>query len=86
MDKCKVLDKKMRGSHSLSYLGALVVVVIGNKMLDECLSSKREFAINVVLLEDNTYGWSRPFVQAAVERAIEADRQQNVDHGRSKVR
>ncbi|KAM9391742.1 guanylyl cyclase C [Pholidichthys leucotaenia] len=37
--------------------------------------------MNVVLLEDNTYKWSQPFVQAAVERAIELDKLENRKHG-----
>ncbi|XP_057717075.1 guanylyl cyclase C [Corythoichthys intestinalis] len=67
----------MGGFNSLPYLGVLVMAVIGNKMLDECLSSKRKFAMNVVLLEDNTYEWSLPFVKAAVQRAIEEDTMEN---------
>lgn len=53
------------------------MAVAANQMLDECLSKKHKFTMNVVLLEDNTYEWSRPFVQAAVEQAIEKDRLQN---------
>ncbi|XP_033998173.1 heat-stable enterotoxin receptor [Trematomus bernacchii] len=71
----------MYSSHSLPYLGVLVMVVVANKMLEECLSSKREFTMNVVLLEDDTYGWSRKFVQSALEAAIEEDRQENIKHG-----
>lgn len=67
--------------HSLLYLGVLIMAVVGNKMLDECLASNRTYTINVVLLEDNTYAWSRPYVEAAVERAIEKDRQENIKHG-----
>ncbi|KAM4530764.1 guanylyl cyclase C [Odontesthes bonariensis] len=67
--------------HSLPYLGVLVMVVVANNMLDKCLSSKRQYTMNVVLLEDNTYGWSRPFVQKAVEQAIEADRLENLNNG-----
>ncbi|XP_061158821.1 guanylyl cyclase C isoform X1 [Syngnathus typhle] len=74
---------KMRGLNSLPYLGMLVMAVMGNKMLDDCLASKRRFAMNVVLLEDNTYGWSRPFVEAAVARAIEEDRKENIKHNLS---
>ncbi|XP_022624722.1 heat-stable enterotoxin receptor-like [Seriola dumerili] len=66
--------------HSLLYLGVLITAVVANKMLDECLSSNRTYTINVVLLEDNTYAWSRPFVEAAVERAIEEDRLENIKH------
>ncbi|XP_061557320.1 guanylyl cyclase C [Phycodurus eques] len=73
----------MSGFSSLPYLGVLVIAVIGNKMLDDCLSSKPRFTMNVVLLEDNTYAWSRPFVQAAVERAIEEDRKENIKHNLS---
>ncbi|XP_061605467.1 guanylyl cyclase C isoform X5 [Phyllopteryx taeniolatus] len=73
----------MSGFSSLPYLGVLVIAVIGNKLLDDCLSSKPRFTMNVVLLEDNTYAWSRPFVQAAVERAIEEDRKENIKHNLS---
>ncbi|CAJ1075834.1 heat-stable enterotoxin receptor [Xyrichtys novacula] len=68
-------------THSLPYLGVLIMSVVGNKMLRECLSSNRTYTMNVVLLEDNTYEWSRPFVQLAVERAIEADRLENQRRG-----
>ncbi|KAK5856644.1 hypothetical protein PBY51_008227 [Eleginops maclovinus] len=71
----------MYSSHSLPYLGVLVMAVVANKMLEECLSSKREITMNVVLLEDDTYGWSRRFVQKAVKEAIEVDRQENIKHG-----
>lgn len=64
--------------HSLLYLGVLIMTVT-NKMLDDCLSVKVN--MNVVLLEDNTYGWSLPYVKEAVEQAIEKDRQENVKHG-----
>lgn len=57
------------------------MAAVANKMLDDCLSSKREYTMNVVLLEDNNYEWSRPYVQAAVQRAIEEDRQENMNHG-----
>uniref|UniRef100_A0A3Q3EE84 Guanylate cyclase n=1 Tax=Labrus bergylta TaxID=56723 RepID=A0A3Q3EE84_9LABR len=67
----------MHSPVSLPLLGVLMTAVVANKMLDECLSSKRNFTLNVVLLEDNTHEWSRPFVQLAVERAIEADRLEN---------
>ncbi|XP_072224711.1 guanylyl cyclase C [Leuresthes tenuis] len=67
--------------HSLPYLGVLIMVAAASKMLDKCLSSNRRYTMNVVLLEDNTYGWSRPFVQKAVEQAIEADRLENLNHG-----
>ncbi|KAK5885352.1 hypothetical protein CesoFtcFv8_019068 [Champsocephalus esox] len=71
----------MYSSHSLPYLGVLVMAVVANKMLEECLSSKREFTMNVVLLEDESYGWSRKSVQSALEAAIEEDRQENIKHG-----
>ncbi|KAM8723242.1 guanylyl cyclase C [Acanthopagrus schlegelii] len=70
----------MRSSHCLFYLGMLIVAVVANKMLDDCLSSKRKYTMNVVLLEDNTYAWSRPFVEEAVKRAIEEDRLENIKH------
>uniref|UniRef100_A0A3B5RBD2 Guanylate cyclase n=1 Tax=Xiphophorus maculatus TaxID=8083 RepID=A0A3B5RBD2_XIPMA len=65
----------------LGVMGVLGVVASGHKMLDDCLASDRKYKMNVVLLEDNTYEWSRPFVQRAVEHAIEKDRQKNVDNG-----
>ncbi|KAM4717359.1 guanylyl cyclase C [Anableps anableps] len=68
-------------SDCLLYLGVLVMVVSGNKMLEDCLTSNRKYKMNVVLLEDNNYEWSRPFVQNAVEQAIEKDRQENIDNG-----
>lgn len=71
----------MSGTNILLYLGILVVAVSTNKMLDECLSGNRKYTMNVVLLEDNTYEWNRPFVQAAVQRAIEEDRLENKKHG-----
>ncbi|XP_041813009.1 heat-stable enterotoxin receptor [Chelmon rostratus] len=70
----------MYSLHGLLYLGALVMAVVANKMLDDCLSANHEYTMNVVLLEDNTYEWSRPFVQAAVEQAIEEDRLENINH------
>ncbi|XP_029294490.1 heat-stable enterotoxin receptor [Cottoperca gobio] len=70
----------MFSSHSLPYLGVLIMAVVANNMLDECLSSNRRYTMNVVLLEDDTYGWSRPFVQKAVEEAIEEDRLENIKH------
>lgn len=79
--KRKIFWIKMCSSNSLPYLGVMVMAVVANKMLDECLSSNRKYTMNVVLLEDNSYGWSRPFVQAAVERAIEEDRQENINKG-----
>uniref|UniRef100_A0A3P8SZ86 Guanylate cyclase n=1 Tax=Amphiprion percula TaxID=161767 RepID=A0A3P8SZ86_AMPPE len=71
----------MYSLHTLHYLGVLVVVVVGNQMLDDCLSSNRTYTMNVVLLEDTTYAWSLSLVQAAVERAIEQDKQENIKEG-----
>lgn len=71
----------MHGWHSLLYLGVLATVAISNKMLDECLKSNPKYTMNVVLLEDNTYEWSRPLVQRAVEQAIEKDKQENINSG-----
>ncbi|KAF7645951.1 hypothetical protein LDENG_00195750 [Lucifuga dentata] len=68
----------MYSSHTLLHLGVLIVVVVASQMLDDCLSSNRKYTMNVVLLEDNTYQWSRRYVQAAVERAIEEDRKINI--------
>ncbi|CAB1415229.1 unnamed protein product [Pleuronectes platessa] len=71
----------MHSAHSLLYLAVLIGGgVVGHKMLDDCLSSRRKYTINVVLLEDNTYEWSRPLVQAAVENAIEEDTLENIDN------
>uniref|UniRef100_A0A3B4Z7J4 Guanylate cyclase n=1 Tax=Stegastes partitus TaxID=144197 RepID=A0A3B4Z7J4_9TELE len=63
----------MYSSHAVHYLAALIAVAVGNQMLDDCLASRRNYTMNVVLLEDNTYKWSLSLVQAAVERAIEQD-------------
>ncbi|XP_034749148.1 heat-stable enterotoxin receptor [Etheostoma cragini] len=68
----------MYSSHCLPYLGVLIVAVVADQMLEDCLN--RKYIMNVVVLEDNTYAWSRPFVQAAVERAIEEDWQENLKH------
>ncbi|XP_061701994.1 guanylyl cyclase C [Syngnathoides biaculeatus] len=64
----------MSGFSTLACLGVLVVAVIGNKMLDDCLTSKRKFSMNVVLLEDNMY----TSVQTAVKQAILADAAENL--------
>lgn len=71
----------MLNAHGLLLLGVLVAAAAANKVLDECLKGNKKYAMNVVLLEDDTYEWSRPFVQAAVERAIEEDRRENDRHG-----
>ncbi|XP_075888368.1 guanylyl cyclase C [Nelusetta ayraudi] len=71
----------MHVSLSLLCLGICTLAVFGNKMLDECLLWNPKYTMNVVVLEDNTYAWSRPFVQKAVEDAIEEDRQENDKHG-----
>lgn len=55
------------------------MVAAGSKFLDNC--NARKYKMNVVLLEDNNYEWSRPFVENAVEKAIEKDRQENLNHG-----
>lgn len=73
----------MYSSQTLLHMGVWIVAVVANKMLDDCLSSNHTYTINVVLLEDNTYEWSRPYVQAAVEQAIEEDRMLNIEHGMS---
>ncbi|XP_020782806.2 LOW QUALITY PROTEIN: guanylyl cyclase C [Boleophthalmus pectinirostris] len=72
---------KMSISQSLFCLWILIVTTTANLMLDSCLTQKYAYRINVVLLEDNTYEWSRPYVQAAVEQAIEEDRLENERHG-----
>ncbi|KAM9345724.1 guanylyl cyclase C [Symphorus nematophorus] len=71
----------MYSSHTLLYLGMLIMAVAANKMLEQCIRGKHKYTMNVVLLEDNTYEWSRPFVEAAVKRAIEEDRLENEKHG-----
>lgn len=71
----------MHVSLTLLCLGIWMLAAFGNKMLDECLFRKPKYTMNVVLLEDNTYAWSRPFVQKAVEDAIEKDRLENDKHG-----
>lgn len=71
----------MCNSKTLFFLGILVVVVVANKMLDDCISGDHKYTMNVVLLEDNTYEWSRPFVQAAVEQAIQKDKLENEKYG-----
>uniref|UniRef100_A0A3B3XLE2 Guanylate cyclase n=1 Tax=Poecilia mexicana TaxID=48701 RepID=A0A3B3XLE2_9TELE len=70
----------MRSWVCLLYLGAVGLVAAGHKMLDDCLASNRKYKMNVVVLEDNNFEWSRPFVQTAVEQAIEKDRQKNIDN------
>uniref|UniRef100_A0A7N8X6L2 Guanylate cyclase n=1 Tax=Mastacembelus armatus TaxID=205130 RepID=A0A7N8X6L2_9TELE len=70
----------MYSSYSLPYLGVLILAAFANDLLDECLSSNRSYTMNVVLLEDNTYEWSREFVQEAVEQAIEKDWLENIKH------
>ncbi|XP_071758151.2 guanylyl cyclase C [Centroberyx gerrardi] len=67
----------MYSAHSLPYLGVLIVAVAANQMLDNCWSSKPNYTMNVVLLEDNTYEWSLEYVKAAVLRAIEIDKERN---------
>lgn len=69
-------------THSLPYLGVLLVAVVGNQILDDCLSSTPKYTMNVVLLEDDTYEWSLPYVQAAVLRAIEIDKKRNNASGK----
>lgn len=66
----------MYGLQSLLFLGTLTMLV-SNDMLDDCLESNPRYTMNVVLLEDNTYEWSRPFVQEAVEGAIKKDAEEN---------
>uniref|UniRef100_A0A8D0DEX4 Guanylate cyclase n=1 Tax=Sander lucioperca TaxID=283035 RepID=A0A8D0DEX4_SANLU len=51
--------------YNLPYLGVLIMAVVANQTLEDCLN--RKYTMNVVVLEDNNYKWSRPFVQAAVE-------------------
>lgn len=65
----------------LPYLGVLIVTAVANKILDDCISSNPKYTLNVVLLEDNDYEWSLQYVKSAVERAIEEDRQENINQG-----
>ncbi|XP_074553006.1 guanylyl cyclase C [Halichoeres trimaculatus] len=60
----------------------MLLIVSGgaNKMLRDCLTSKRTYMINVVHLEDST-DQSRPSVKQVVQQAIEADRQENEKRG-----
>uniref|UniRef100_A0A672ZG82 Guanylate cyclase n=1 Tax=Sphaeramia orbicularis TaxID=375764 RepID=A0A672ZG82_9TELE len=71
----------MYSSHSFLYLGVLIMAVVANKMLDDCITKKPLYSMNVVLLEDNTYAWSRPFVEAAVKQAIAEDSLKNAALG-----
>lgn len=71
----------MLNAHTLLQLGVVLAAVAANRLLDECLRGNKKYTMNVVLLEDDAYDWSRPFVQAAVERAIEEDRRENDRHG-----
>lgn len=73
----------MRVSLTLHCLGIWMLAAFGNKMLEDCLKKERKYTMNVVVLEDNTYAWSRPFVQKAVEDAIEEDRLENDRYGTS---
>ncbi|XP_029913000.1 heat-stable enterotoxin receptor [Myripristis murdjan] len=68
-------------THGLPYLAVLLVAVVGNQILDKCLSSTPNYTMNVVLLEDDTYEWSLRYVQAAVLRAIEIDKKRNSASG-----
>ncbi|XP_072299840.1 guanylyl cyclase C [Eucyclogobius newberryi] len=72
---------KMSISERLFYLWMLVVAGTAHHMLEKCLVHKYVYWINVVLLEDTAYEWSRPYVQAAVEQAIEEDRLKNEENG-----
>lgn len=70
---------KMNCGLTFLYLGVLAAAVLGGRMFDNCLS--RKYTINVVLLEDNTYEWSLPLVQRAVEEAIVEDAVENDANG-----
>lgn len=72
---------RMHTWHGLLYLGVLLMVAVGNEMLDECLKSNRKYTMNVVLLEDNTFEWSEPLVREAVTQAIEKDTMENNKYG-----
>lgn len=71
----------MLNAHTLLQLGVLVAAAAANRVLDECLTGNKKYVMNVVLPEDDAYEWSRNFVQAVVERAIEEDRRENDRHG-----
>uniref|UniRef100_A0A8C5DQZ0 Guanylyl cyclase C n=1 Tax=Gouania willdenowi TaxID=441366 RepID=A0A8C5DQZ0_GOUWI len=62
------------------YGPSLIMAVVANMILDKCLNEYHKYTMNVVLLEDDTYEWSRPFVQEAVERAIAEDKQENEEN------
>uniref|UniRef100_A0A8C5DQZ9 Guanylyl cyclase C n=1 Tax=Gouania willdenowi TaxID=441366 RepID=A0A8C5DQZ9_GOUWI len=65
---------------TLAFLSSLIMAVVANMILDKCLNEYHKYTMNVVLLEDDTYEWSRPFVQEAVERAIAEDKQENEEN------
>ncbi|CAK6975175.1 guanylyl cyclase C [Scomber scombrus] len=52
------------------------MAVAGNKVLEDCLNSKKEYNMNVVLLEDTLTE-----VKWAVEEAIKEDNQENINNG-----
>lgn len=66
----------MYRSHSILYLGMLIMAVAGNQVLEDCLNSKKEYTMNVVLLEDTLTG-----VKGAVEEAIKEDNLLNIEQG-----
>lgn len=76
----------MHVSLALLCWGIWTLAAFGNKILDDCLVRRPKYTMNVVLLEDNTYAWSRPYVQKAVEDAIEIDRLENHKYGRAVLR
>ena len=71
----------MLRTQCLLYLGFLVGMTAASNMLRECLQSKRQFAMNVVLLEDSTHDWSLRYVKEAVQNAIEKDYKINLAAG-----
>lgn len=72
----------MLKAQCLTYIGVLIVAVVANQILDDCLT-KRNYTMNVVLIEDDTYEWSLKLVEAAVLRAIEVDKGRNYAAGNS---
>lgn len=71
----------MYNLHSLPYLGVFIMAAVANNLLNKCILSNPKYTMNVVLLEDKNYEWSLQFVRPAVERAIEEDRQENINNG-----
>ena len=76
----------MLRTQCLLYFGVLVGMTAASEMLRLCLKSKREFLMNVVLLEDSTHDWSLRYVKEAVQNAIEKDYKINQAEGTHDIR